>query len=81
MNATDTAAVESDGGDQPDITFLTISDVEREVTLKKSNIFAMIQAGTFPAGLTLGKKSRRWVLEDILHWKRERIAAARSGGE
>lgn len=58
---------------------IKISDVESLVGLKKSTIYNMIKAGTFPTSISLGIRARGWLLSDINRWKQERIKASREG--
>lgn len=61
----------------PETTFLTIVDVERETTYKRSSILQMVKDGTFPSPVNLGKRATRWVLSDVIAWKEKVIAESR----
>lgn len=56
---------------------LKIGDVEDRTGKKKSSIYADIKAGTFPAPISLGGRSRGWVDTDIDEWLENRIALSR----
>ncbi len=47
-------------------------EVEVEVGLKKSAIYAMMKRGRFPRGVKVTDTDRRWPLSQIEAWKRER---------
>lgn len=56
---------------------LKIGAVEERTGKKKSSIYAAIKAGTFPAPISLGGRSRGWVDADIDTWLDRRIEEAR----
>ena len=56
---------------------LKIGDVEERTGKKKSSIYMDIKAGTFPAPISLGGRSRGWVDTDIDEWLDRRIALSR----
>ncbi|MBK4735839.1 helix-turn-helix transcriptional regulator [Noviherbaspirillum pedocola] len=59
-------------------TLLKITEVEKRVGKKKSSIYAAIQAGMFPAPVSLGPRSSAWVEAEIEQWVQERIQARQS---
>jgi prophage regulatory protein len=60
---------------------LKIGDVEERTGKKKSSIYMDIKAGTFPAPISLGGRSRGWVDTDIDEWLDRRIALSRQRTE
>lgn len=60
-----------------DDPILRIPDVERQIGLKKSTIYALVQKGEFPSPIRLGNRASGWLLSEINQWKREQIAKSR----
>ena len=56
--------------------YLNIGEVTRLTSLSKSNIYARIRAGTFPAQTVLGFRTSRWLHSEIQDW----IQAQRKAG-
>ncbi|ABY96593.1 AlpA family phage regulatory protein [Pseudomonas sp. SbB1] len=48
------------------------------VGLSKSQIYRLIRAGEFPAGISLGANSVAWPAEQVSAWVAEKINAATS---
>jgi len=48
------------------------------VGLSKSQIYRLIRAGEFPAGISLGANSVAWPTEQVRAWVAEKINAATS---
>ena len=61
-----------------DDPILRIPDVEHQVGLKKSTIYALVKKGEFPAPIRLGNRASGWLLSEINQWKQQRIAASRA---
>lgn len=59
-----------------DITdnFLTIAEVEFRVSLKKSKIYEMVSAKTFPAPIKIGSAAR-WSQQEVSVWIEEQKEA------
>jgi len=53
---------------------MTIDDVERLTTLKKSTIYRMQKDGDFPVARRLGAKMVRWKRSEIQAWLDRRTA-------
>ena len=47
---------------------LKISDVCERTSLGKSTIYDMVNAGTFPAPISVGPKTSRWMSSDLDKW-------------
>jgi prophage regulatory protein len=56
-------------------------EVERLTTLSRSRIYALMQQGTFPKPISLGKMSVAWLESEIQEWIAARIAEFRKLGE
>lgn len=63
---------------QSALTILRRKQVETRTGLPRSTIYAGIKAGTFPAPISLGKKSVGWLESDIAGWIASRIEASRA---
>jgi prophage regulatory protein len=48
--------------------------VEFATGLKRSSIYSEMTAGRFPLPIKLGRHAVGWIEEEILAWKRERLA-------
>lgn len=55
------------------MTFITIDEVLRESTLSRSSIYARMKKGTFPHTFRIGRRSVRWVKEEVIRWKDQQI--------
>jgi excisionase family DNA binding protein len=51
-----------------------ITEVEQYVKAKKSKIYELIEAKTFPHQIKIGRQSR-WLREEIVAWLDQQIAA------
>lgn len=58
------------------VKFLRLPEVRDRVGLSRSQIYRMIQTGTFPAPVKLGPQISVWPDQDIDQWQREALAAA-----
>ena len=56
--------------------YMNIAEVVRVTSISKSNIYARIRAGTFPAQTVLGFRTSRWLHSEIQDW----IQAQRKAG-
>jgi prophage regulatory protein len=56
-------------------TFLRRADVERVTGLPRSTIYEMVEKGTFPKPIKIGRKSVAWVEAEIRDWQHARIEA------
>lgn len=63
----------------PDVRFLRLPDVKDRVGLSRSQIYRLIQAGTFPAPLKLSQQVSVWPDKDITRWQLDTLAAAGRG--
>ncbi len=61
------------------ICLLRLPGVIARVGLRRTAIYAAIQAGTFPAPIKLGARCVAWPSDQIENWIRERIADAARG--
>lgn len=50
--------------------------VEQQVGLSRSTIYAMMAEGTFPKPIRLGKRAVGWTEQSIDHWLNERSILA-----
>jgi len=57
-------------------TFLRLPQVINRTGLKRSSIYAAMQAGTFPAQIPLGERAVGWKESDVDNWINDRIKAA-----
>ncbi len=53
-------------------TIYLLPELERAIGLKRSTIYAMIAAGTFPKPLLLGKRAVGWPEVAIKNWLESR---------
>lgn len=56
--------------------FIRLPSVEEVTALKKSSIYAMIKAGTFPKPVVLSRRCSVWSEAAVLSWVQARIAGA-----
>ena len=56
--------------------FLTLRDVERLTSLRKSTIYALIQRGEFPKPVTITARRVAWVSSEIQAWIAVRVGEA-----
>lgn len=62
---------------QPGVVMLRITDVMKLVALKKSTIYAEIQAGCFPKPVRLTKRCSAWVQSEVNDFIQARINESR----
>jgi len=55
---------------------LRLPNVCAQVGLSKSQIYRLIRAGDFPAGISLGANSVAWPSEQVNAWVAEKISAS-----
>ena len=60
---------------QPPHCILRRKQVEARTGLSRSTIYARINAGTFPAPVSLGPRAVGWIEGDVQRWISERIEA------
>ena len=58
--------------------FIRLPDVIARTGLKRSSIYAAVQAGTFPAQIPLGERAVGWDESEVSAWIEARIQAARA---
>ena len=56
------------------IEFLTLAEVERRVSLKKTAIYRAMRQGLFPRPVKATEKAVRWCASEIDAWMHERLA-------
>jgi prophage regulatory protein len=59
------------------LCLLRLPDVIARVGLRRTAIYAAVQAGTFPQPIKLGRRCVAWDSYSIETWIRERIALSR----
>ena len=64
---------------QPRHCILRRKQVEARTGLSRSTIYARINAGTFPAPVSLGPRAVGWIEDDVQRWLSDRIKAGWSG--
>ncbi len=60
-------------------TLIRLPEVIARTGLKRSSIYAAVQAGTFPAQIPLGARAVAWNSESIEQWIDEKITQANLG--
>jgi len=55
---------------------LTLKDVERITSLRKSTIYALIQQHKFPRAISLSARRRAWLSSQVLGWIADRRRAS-----
>ena len=61
------------------LRLLRLPEVVSRVGLRRSALYRMIAAGTFPPPVRLGRRCSVWPSHDIDAWVRARIVEARGG--
>ncbi len=56
--------------------FLRLPQVEELTGFKRSHIYNLMKAGSFPASVKLGIRAVAWDSQAIEQWQKERLAAA-----
>jgi prophage regulatory protein len=59
------------------VRMLRLPEVVRRTALSRSQIYRLIELGTFPRQVSLSERAAGWVEEDVDGWLRERIERAR----
>ena len=58
--------------------FIRLPEVIARTGLKRSSIYAAMQAGTFPAQIPLGERAVGWEESEVSAWIESRIQSARN---
>jgi prophage regulatory protein len=58
------------------LSLLRLPDVIARVGLRKTALYDMVKAGTFPAPIRWGRRAVFWPSDRVENWIRERIAEA-----
>lgn len=61
----------------PSKTLLRLPSVEGKTGLRKSQIYALINAGAFPPPVKLSERCSAWVESELDEWIESRITASR----
>lgn len=56
---------------------LRLPEVIGRIRLGRSSVYAMVQAGTFPAPIQLGERSVAWREDEVEAWLKSRIDGPR----
>ena len=59
------------------IRMLRLPEVVRRTALSRSQIYRLIELGTFPRQVPLGERAAGWVEGEVDGWLRERIERSR----
>lgn len=59
---------------QPQMRILRRRDVEAMCGIKKSTLYELMGAGSFPKPIHLGSRVTGWIESEIVAWIRDRIA-------
>ncbi len=59
------------------VRMLRLPEVVRRTALSRSQIYRLIEVGTFPRQVPLGERAAGWVEDEVDGWLRERIARSR----
>jgi len=59
------------------VRMLRLPEVVRRTALSRSQIYRLIDLGTFPRQVPLGERAAGWVEEEVDGWLRERIERSR----
>ena len=60
---------------------LRLPDVKSRTGLSRSSIYLKIKEGSFPAPISLGKRSVGWIETEIQEWLVEQINMSRVGSD
>ena len=63
---------------QSALAILRRKQVEARVGLSRSTIYSRIQAGTFPAQISLGAKAVGWIESDVSEWIAAQVKKSRA---
>lgn len=58
--------------------FIKLNKVSEMTTLAKSTIYEKMKLGEFPQQIPLTKGSVAWIEEEVIEWKKNRIAISRN---
>jgi len=61
------------------VRILKRPEVEATTGLKRSSIYAKMEAGTFPKSVKLSQRSVGWIEAEIQSWLQDRISESRGG--
>lgn len=59
------------------VRFIRLPGVREITGLSRSQLYRLVQSGTFPAHVKLGASASAWVEAEVMQWCAERIAASR----
>ena len=59
------------------VRMLRLPEVVNRTALSRSQIYRLIELGTFPRQVSLGERAAGWVEEEVDSWLRERIERSR----
>jgi prophage regulatory protein len=62
------------------VRMLRLPEVVRRTALSRSQIYRLIELGTFPRQVPLGERAAGWVEDEVDGWLRERIERSRRRG-
>lgn len=60
------------------VRMLRLPEVVNRTALSRSQIYRLIELGTFPRQVPLSERAAGWVEEEVDGWLRERIARSRT---
>jgi len=60
------------------IRMIRLPEVVRRTALSRSQIYRLIELGTFPRQIPLGERAAGWIEEEVNGWLRERIERSRN---
>lgn len=58
---------------------LTIKELEKRATMRRSNVYRLMRAGKFPLPIIMGDKSVRWIESEIEEYIANRPRATGTG--
>jgi len=59
------------------IRMIRLPEVVRRTALSRSQIYRLIELGTFPRQIPLSERAAGWIEEEVNGWLRERIERSR----
>ena len=59
------------------VRMLRLPEVVRRTALSRSQIYRLIEVGTFPRQVPLSERAAGWIEEEVNGWLRERIERSR----
>jgi len=60
------------------IRMIRLPEVVRRTALSRSQIYRLIELGTFPRQIPLSERAAGWIEEEVNGWLRERIERSRN---